>query len=152
MSIVRGRGGSSDRVRDSEMPIPAHCPGELRDPADRSSAGPRPPSRCRNIRNTQDSPIESADEGWELFTRTRATFADPINGDMTQIDFPVAFLYDMPENGSFELKLNSAEALRPLLGPIGAALPACTQLEVVDVHVRDPEYSIFAKVGLATGP
>ncbi|HXC52619.1 MAG TPA: hypothetical protein VN634_17180, partial [Candidatus Limnocylindrales bacterium] len=99
------------------------------------------------------TPINGAvDDGWELATLSRASLNDPTGGDMTVIDFPVAFTYSTPEDGEMEIDSSSAEALLPLVGANGAALPACTSIEVVDVKIKDPDGNSFAKLGGATVP
>jgi len=95
---------------------------------------------------TDDSP------GWKLTTVSRATLNDPDNGDMTVINFPVSFTYSTPEDGEMEIDSSSAEALVPLVGANGAALPACTSIEVVDVKIKDPDGRPFARLGGATVP
>ncbi|HXC52613.1 MAG TPA: hypothetical protein VN634_17150 [Candidatus Limnocylindrales bacterium] len=92
------------------------------------------------------------DDGWEFATLSRATFDDRDGGDMTVIDFPVAFSYSMPHDGKMEFDSSSAEALLPLVGPNGAAMPACTSIEFVDWKIKDPEGATFARLGGATVP
>ena len=111
-------------------------------------------SSCKGIvRADGVTPINGAvDAGWELATLSRASLNDPSGGDMTVIDFPVAFTYSDPEDGEMEVDSSSAEALVPLVGANGAALPACTSIEVVDVKIKDPDGNSFAKLGGATVP
>lgn len=92
------------------------------------------------------------DDGWELKTLSRASLNDPTNQDVTVIDFPVAFSYSTPEEGEMEIDSSSAEALLPLVGANGAALPACTSIELVNVVIVDPNGRQFAKLGGATVP
>jgi hypothetical protein len=94
--------------------------------------------------------IDEGDDGWTLATLSRATLADPSNGDMTVIDFPVQFNYDTPSKGKLKLDSNSAEALKPLVGVNNADLPTCTSIEIVDVVVKDPNDLPFARLGGAT--
>lgn len=110
-------------------------------------------SKCSGILGTDGvTPIGGGDDGFALATLSRATLNDPTNGDMTVIDFPVTFLYSTPEKGKMEVDSSSAEALFPLVGATGAKLPACTQIEVVNVVIKDPAGLPFAKLGSATVP
>ena len=110
-------------------------------------------SKCSGLLGTDGlSPIGSGDDGWSLATLSRATLADNTNGDMTVIDFPVTFLYSTPDNGNMAINSSSAEALIPLVGANNADLPTCTQIEVVDVTIKDPANLPFAKLGGATRP
>ncbi|HXC52615.1 MAG TPA: hypothetical protein VN634_17160 [Candidatus Limnocylindrales bacterium] len=111
-------------------------------------------SSCKGIVKADGTtPINGAvDDGWELATLSRASLNDPTGGDMTVIDFPVAFTYSTPEDGEMEIDSSSAEALLPLVGANGAALPACTSIEIVDVKIKDPDGNSFAKLGGATSP
>lgn len=109
--------------------------------------------RCQGILAGDGStPIGQLDQGWMLRTLTRATFDDPISGDMTQIDFPVWFSFDTPVRGAIELEVNSAEALTPYVGATGAALPPCAHIQPLSVEIRDPWSRTFAIPGLATRP
>jgi hypothetical protein len=112
--------------------------------------------RCRNIVDSNGVPIDAFDGTWYLRTLTRATFDDGESGDMTQLDFPVQIAFGDPHSGSVELETSTAEALLPILGPIGAALPPCTNLQPIDfrvmVEVDGEEGRVFAKVGLSTQP
>lgn len=111
-------------------------------------------SSCKGIvRADGVTPIQGAiDDGWELKTLSRASLNDPTGQDMTVIDFPVAFAYSTPEEGEMEIDSSSAEALLPLVGANGAALPACTSIEVVNVVIVDANGRQFAKLGGATVP
>jgi hypothetical protein len=112
-------------------------------------------STCKGIaRNAVGEPLinGAGDQGWELATLSRATLDDPTSHDMTVIDFPVSFTYSLPEEGSMEVDSSSAEALVDLVGANGAALPACTSIQVVDVKIKDPDGHSFAKLGGATVP
>jgi hypothetical protein len=112
--------------------------------------------RCRKIVDSNGTPIQAHHGIWSLHTMTRATFDDAESGDMTQIDFPVGFYLGEPDYGSIDMETSTAEALLPILGPLGAALPPCTNLQPVDFRVMvqvDPERErVFAKVGLSTQP
>lgn len=99
------------------------------------------------------TPINASDDaGWKLATLTRATLDDSTNGDMTVLDFPVSFPFDDPSNGKISVSGNSAEALSQIVSPTSAALPTCTQLEIVNVWVRDSSsnHAIFASLGSGT--
>ncbi len=111
-------------------------------------------SSCKGIVRADGKTLITGaqDDGWELATLSRASLNDPTGHDMTVIDFPVAFTYSTPEDGEMEIDSNSAEVLLPLVGANGAALPACTSIEVVDVKIKDPDGNSFAKLGGATGP
>jgi hypothetical protein len=111
-------------------------------------------SKCKDIRRADGTtPISGAiDDGWELKTLSRASLNDPDGQDMTVIDFPVTFGYSTPDEGEIEIDSSSAEVLIPLVGDNGAALPACTSIEVVNVFIADPDGISFAKLGGATHP
>jgi hypothetical protein len=110
-------------------------------------------SKCSGILGTDGvTPIGASDDGFALATLSRATVNDATNGDMTIIDFPVTFNYSTPSKGGMEVASSSAEALVPLVGVNNADLPACTQIEVVNVIVKDPAGLPFAKLGQATKP
>jgi hypothetical protein len=96
--------------------------------------------------------IGPTDTGWSVATLSRATLADDTNGDMTVIDFPVGFAFQAPKSGGMKVKMNSAEALKPLVGANNSELPDCTSIEIVDVTIKDPAGLPFAKLGGATLP
>ncbi|MFN2375650.1 MAG: hypothetical protein ABR538_03885 [Candidatus Binatia bacterium] len=109
--------------------------------------------KCKGILGTDgDTPIGAGDTGWSLATLSRATLNDDGNNDMTVIDFPVTFNFSEPKNGSMKLSSNSAEALIPLVNANNAELPTCTQIELVEVTIKDPLGLPFAKLGGATVP
>jgi hypothetical protein len=110
-------------------------------------------AKCKDIlQDDEATPInETADDGWSLATLSRATLNDNTNGDMTVIDFPVTFFFDPPKNGGLKLKSNSAIALADILtDPSGAALPTCSQIQVVSIIVKDPAGREFATLGAGT--
>jgi hypothetical protein len=111
-------------------------------------------SKCKGLVGIDGvSPISGeTDAGWKLATLSRATLNDTNGGDMTVIDFPVTFSYTTPEDGSMEIDSSSAEELVDLVGENGAALPACTSIEVVDSVIKDPDGREFARLGGATVP
>ena len=109
-------------------------------------------SKCSGIEKSDNSPIGATETGWSLATLSRTTLADDTNGDMTVIDFPVTFAFSDPSNGKISLSSNSAEALKPLVGANNADLPDCTQIEIVDVIVKDPGGLSLARLGGATKP
>ena len=107
---------------------------------------------CKGIMQSDGiSPINAIDDaGWSLATLSRATVNDADNGDMTIIDFPVTFLFGDPNNGGIKVDSSSAEALAGIVGPSGAALPPCTQIEVVKITLKDPNGDAFAVLGGGT--
>jgi hypothetical protein len=110
-------------------------------------------SKCSGILGTDGvTPISASDDGWSLATLSRATLADQVGGDMTVIDFPVTFLYNTPDNGKISLSSSSAEALYNLINGVAAGLPSCTEIEVVDVTIKDKNGAPFARLGSATRP
>jgi hypothetical protein len=111
-------------------------------------------SKCKGVIGTDGvTPINGEDDaGWKLATLSRATLNDTTGGDMTVIDFPVTFTYSEPEEGSMFVDSSSAEELVDIVGENGAALPACTSIEVVDVVIKDPASRPFARLGQATVP
>jgi len=111
-------------------------------------------SSCKGIVRADGKTLITGaqDDAWELATLSRASLNDPTGGDMTVIDFPVAFTYSTPEDGEMEIDSSSAEALLPLVGANGAALPACTSIEMVSIKIKDPDHNTFAQLGGATVP
>ncbi|HYC55152.1 MAG TPA: hypothetical protein VEL28_09470 [Candidatus Binatia bacterium] len=69
------------------------------------------------------------------------------SGDVTVIDFPVTFQFDDPSNGQLSLDDNSARVLADIVSPQAAALPTCTQIQVVDITLKDPAGRAFAVLG-----
>lgn len=97
------------------------------------------------------TPINANDDaGWSLATLSRATVDDADNGDMTIIDFPVTFLFQDPKSGGLKVDSSSAEALAGIVGVSGAALPTCTQIEVLKITLKDPNGDAFAVLGGGT--
>lgn len=111
-------------------------------------------SKCSGIlRGNGTTLIEGDDDaGWTLNTLSRATFDDLAGGDMTVINFPVEFQYSTPSKGKISINTSTADVLRGYVGPNNADLPACTQIEIVDVTIKDPQHRPFAKLGGATHP
>jgi len=107
-------------------------------------------SKCSDIRDAADEPIDADDAGFALAMLLRWTTQDP-NGAMTWIDFPVAFSYSEPKSGSMQIKTTLQATLRDILGPTGAALAPCTTTELLALVIRDNEYTQFAKIGYSTG-
>jgi hypothetical protein len=107
---------------------------------------------CKGIMQADTfTPINANDDaGWSLATLSRATVNDADNGDMTIIDFPVTFLFGDPKNGGIKVDSSSAEALASIVGPSGAALPPCTQIEVLKITLKDPNGDPFAVLGGGT--
>jgi hypothetical protein len=108
--------------------------------------------KCKGILQADGvTPINANDDGgWSLATLSRATVNDADNGDMTIIDFPVTFLFEDPNNGGLKVDSSSAEALASIVGPSGAALPTCTQIEVLKITLKDPNGDAFAVLGGGT--
>lgn len=105
--------------------------------------------KCKGILKSDGvTPIDSDDGIWTLDTLSRATLDDPAGGDMTVVDFPVGFSFDTPKKGGLKVKGTTAEALTGLISPIAAALPTCTQIEIVRVTVVDGSGAAFARLGL----
>ncbi len=97
---------------------------------------------CRGVKDSSGTPTNAI--GWTLSTISRATLDDPTNGDMTVIDFPVQIPFPQASNGSFRVSTDS----NTILANLGlAALPGCSQLEILTVAIQDPAGSPFAKLG-----
>jgi hypothetical protein len=79
-----------------------------------------------------------------LSTVARATLKDRMNGDMTVVDFPAGFPVTA-DGGKINKKTSANELLVLTLGQ--PSLPGCTSIEVVDVHVVDPNGNNFASMG-----
>lgn len=105
-------------------------------------------AKCSGI--LKDDGVAGIDETsgiWTLNTLSRASLNDAVTGDVTVIDFPVGFSFETPNKGKMKLKSNSADALAGLLDPASAALPTCTQIEVVRISVVDGDGRLFARLG-----
>ncbi len=78
-------------------------------------------------------------------TVARATFVDRAeqSAPMTVIDFPTGFPVT-PSNGKISVKSSASAILDGLNQP---ALPACTNIEVVSVLIKDPNGNTFANLG-----
>jgi hypothetical protein len=75
----------------------------------------------------------------------RATLNDPLGGDMTAVDFSVAFPVSLT-NGSASVKSTfNAVFAGP---PYNFSLPPCASIEIVSVSVSDEEGAAFARVGV----
>jgi hypothetical protein len=89
--------------------------------------------------------------GWTLNTISRATFDDPLGGDMTVVDFPAKFDFPQAKNGKIKLKADTNSLLAGLFGA-GSNLPACAYLEILGFSVVDPNGNVFAKQGVGAKP
>jgi len=87
--------------------------------------------------------------GWSLNIVARATIDDPDFGDMTTINYPVNIVFPQPVKGKFSLKANTSSIL---LGLGLEPLPACSEVEIVSLSIKDPDDHIFAKIGAGTRP
>jgi len=83
-----------------------------------------------------------------LSTVARATLDDRAAGDMTVIDFPAGFQFDLVD-GKAKLK-TSADALLNGIGQPG--LPPCSSIEVVSIVVLDENGNGFANMGTFLPP
>lgn len=110
-------------------------------------------AKCRDIRRADGSLADGAvDEGFSLTARVRMAFDDSTTGDLSLLEFPVTLAYAGPTNGAMSIVVNSAEILAPLVSPVNAALPPCTQFAVLELGIRDPLLRPFATVGMGTPP
>jgi len=107
---------------------------------------------CRGILDSNGLPITSSDhDEWDLSLLVRMSFDDGANGDMTIIDFPVTFLFEPPDHGRIHLESNTARALASILvDTSSAALPTCTNFQILKLTVKDPEGLPFATLGGST--
>ncbi len=107
-------------------------------------------AKCKGMRDSSNSPITPLDPGnWGLNTVARATIDDPDGGDMTVIDFPAQFTFDIPKSGQLKLTSSTNDLLFLLFGP-GNVLPACTGLQLLSVAIVDPQTNTFATMGSMT--
>lgn len=107
-------------------------------------------SRCHGLLYGSGNPIRNSD-GWYLLTMLRWSLNDPDSGDVTVVDFPIAYEYsDFAGPGSISLESTSAEQLVPLLGVEYAGLPSCTNAEVVRIMILSPGDLPFAVPGFST--
>jgi hypothetical protein len=102
-------------------------------------------SGCKGVVDALNVPTSAS--GWSISTVSRATLNDPDNGDMTVIDFPVQIPFPAASKGKLSVKTNT----NTILNGLGlAALPACSQVEVVSLSIQDPGGNPFAKLGAGT--
>jgi hypothetical protein len=100
----------------------------------------------KDIRNGADQLVgdEMSPSNGQLITLARATLNDPLNGDMTVIDFPANFAVQVI-GGATKIKTTA----NALLNGIGQnALPKCSSIETVQLAVSDENGTIFAKPGI----
>jgi len=67
----------------------------------------------------------------------RATVNDPLNGDITMVDFPRSFPFPLSAG---------AATFSSRVGP--PCLPSCANLEVVRIEVLDQNRNLFARPGV----
>jgi hypothetical protein len=87
----------------------------------------------------------SASGNGSLWLILRATFDDPIGGDMTAFDFPYYFNFTLSGSGSVSLTKKLGEVLAELDQP---PFPDCTSIELVSAFIRDPNGNTFAVPGM----
>jgi len=78
-----------------------------------------------------------------LSTVARATLDDRVGGDMTVVDFPAGFPFDLIA-GQANLQTSANALLNSISQP---GLPPCTSIEIVDVTVEDENGNGFARMG-----
>ena len=112
--------------------------------------------KCRGIVGSDGvTPIGSPGSAqvWTLEVGNRATFEDPVGGDMTAMDSPVAqFLIPPARNGKLKLKTHSfrLDSFGECSGLNVCGLPGCSVLEISGVRLVDPEGNVFAVTGSST--
>jgi hypothetical protein len=74
----------------------------------------------------------------------RATLDDRVLGDMTVVDFPTSFPFDMV-NGKAKLKTSADALLNNAIGQPGLA--PCASIEVVSIVILDANNNAFATMG-----
>ena len=90
-----------------------------------------------------DSGISHLEPG-RVGTLSRATIIDRTSGQLeTVIDFPTGFGI-VTNNGKVNKKTSATEILN---GLGQSALPGCSNIELVDVRVKDPNSVVFAGIG-----
>ncbi|HYC53645.1 MAG TPA: hypothetical protein VEL28_01730 [Candidatus Binatia bacterium] len=107
---------------------------------------------CRGIVQDDDATLITAisDAGWRLDTVFRFTRNDPVNGDMTVIDFPLSFDADIPLPGRLRIDQSANSVMRVLTNAAEAKFPPCSSVQLVEMRLRDPASRIFAEIGLST--
>jgi len=80
-----------------------------------------------------------------FFLILRATFDDPVGGDMTMFDFPLNFGFTLTGSGSVSVTKKLGELLDQLSQP---PFPDCTSIELLSAFVRDPNGNVFAVPGM----
>lgn len=76
----------------------------------------------------------------------RATFDDYFSGDMTYIDFPAGFGFQLTGSGSISMTRKLGDYLVQDINQ--PRFPDCTNLEVVSVTITDPNGNVFATPGV----
>ncbi len=109
--------------------------------------------KCKGIvDNDGVTPVEDGDSVWRLLTNTRTTLADQGGDDQTIIDFSLPIVIDTAKKGhkvgkgKVSVKTDSAIELSEFLSPEAAALPTCTNFEIVDI-VLEADEQAFARMG-----
>jgi len=94
-----------------------------------------------------------ADAGWVVHTLARTTLHDENGGcpgscsEFTTLDFPVDIGMSIPVNGSISVTTDTNH----ILNDIGrGSFPACSQVELLDLSVHDPQGHPFAVLGYGT--
>lgn len=91
---------------------------------------------------------DGANGSGSMATSARATLDDRAAGDMTVIDFPADFPFNLVD-GKAKLK-TSADALLNAISQPG--LPPCSSIEVVSITVKDENGNGFANMGTFLPP
>lgn len=93
------------------------------------------------------TPVGFTDDGFGLALLLRMSEVDPVNGEMTVIDFPVTMLFDTPQNGRIQLRTSLNEALIPLIG-VNNVLSGQAEIELISATLKDPLSNPFMHPGV----
>ncbi len=99
------------------------------------------------LRDTRDGtgifPVVGATGSLTLIVRL--TFDDTANGDMTQIDMPLAVPVVI-STATGDANVNTT--INALLAAVALPpLPTCTNFELIDAYVTDPAFNEFLRIG-----
>lgn len=131
---------------------------KLKDPCSSISAfpclDPKVIVKCKDVRDALDTPDNSS--GWRLNLVGRfTTNTEGVVGDITTLDYPFSVAFPQAKNGKLKLSVEISDFLcQGICEPFGPisfsqALPICTNFELLDSELLDPNGDLFATVGLS---
>jgi hypothetical protein len=111
-------------------------------------------AKCDGVeRPAGGGPIDgSADRGWTLSVAMRVTTDLYEAGDKTVVVLEQELSFSDPQNGSINVSYSAPADDGQLFGPPyrGAYFSPCSNVEILDVAITDPNGDVFAVPGLGT--